>query len=186
MAKNLYVLPPDLPVPEDDGACDHLPGSRLPSMALTSTSGMSVDLSAQPGWMVLYFYPMTGNPERPPMLGWNKIAGARGCTTECCAFRDRHPEIQRFGAQIYGVSSQSLEEQQETAERLHLPFELLNDSNLALAGALRLPTFEYDFARYTKRTTLVLKDGVIRKIYYPVFPPHLNPTNVIEWLKTTH
>src|SRR5690606_33177232 len=113
-----------------------------------------------------YFYPMTGKPERPPLLGWNKIPGARGCTTECCAFRDRYPELQRLGAQVFGVSSQPVEEQREAAERLHLPFELLNDSNLALAGALKLPTFEHDFARFIKRITLILQDGVIRKVYY--------------------
>lgn len=183
MAKNIYMLPSDLPVPEDDGACDHLPGSGLPSVALTNTAGESVDLSAVSGWAVVYFYPMTGKPERPPLLGWNKIPGARGCTTECCAFRDRYPELRRLGVQVYGVSSQPIEEQRETVARLHLPFDLLNDSNLALAGALKLPTFEYDFARYIKRITLILQDGVIRKVYYPVFPPHLNPTDVIEWLK---
>ncbi|MDQ2076246.1 peroxiredoxin [Marinimicrobium sp. ABcell2] len=183
MAKNLYMLPPDLPVPEDDGACDHLTGSRLPSVALPSTGGSTVDLSAEKGWVVAYFYPMTGNPDQPPMLGWNKIPGARGCTTECCAFRDRHLELRRLGATVFGVSSQPFDEQKEAAQRLHLPFELLNDSNLALAGALKLPTFEHDFARLIKRVTLVLKDGVIRKVYYPVFPPHLNPTEVIAWLE---
>lgn len=186
MAKNLYMLPSDLPVPEDDGACDHLEGRQLPSVSLPSTAGSEVDLSAEPGLVVVYFYPMTGKPEHPPMLGWNKIPGARGCTTECCAFRDRYPDLKRLGAKVFGVSSQPLDEQKEAVQRLHLPFKLLNDSNLALAGALKLPTFEYDFARLIKRITLIVEDGMIRKVYYPVFPPHLNPTEVISWLEEHH
>ncbi len=186
MAKNLYVLPTGLPVPENDGACDHLVGSRVPSLALPSTEGREVDLSAEQGLSVVYFYPMTGKPEHPPMRGWNKIPGARGCTTQCCAFRDRYPDLKRLGVKVFGVSSQALEEQKEAVKRLHLSFELLNDSNLALAGALKLPTFEYDFARLIKRITLIVENGLIRKVYYPVFPPHLNPTEVISWLEENY
>lgn len=186
MTKNLYMLPPDLPVPQDDGACDHLAGQRLPAIALPGTGARDITLSAEPGWVVVYFYPMTGQPDQPPMLGWDKIPGARGCTPECCAFRDRYLDLRRLGAKVFGVSSQPLEEQREAAQRLRLPFDLLNDSNLALAGALRLPTFEHDFARLIMRITLVVKDGVIRKVYYPVFPPHLNPTDVIAWLEQQH
>lgn len=181
MTKNLYMLPADLPVPQDDGACDHLAGRRLPSVTLPSTGAIDITLSAEPGWVVIYFYPMTGQPDQPPMLGWDKIPGARGCTPQCCAFRDRYPDFRRLGAKVFGVSSQRLEEQREAAQRLRLPFDLLNDSNLALASALQLPTFEHDFARLIRRVTLVVKDAVIKKVYYPVFPPHLNPTDIIAW-----
>src|SRR5690625_2237004 len=144
MTKNLYMLPPDLPVPQDDGACDHLAGRRLPAIALPGTGGRAVTLSTEPGWVVIYFYPMTGQPDQPPMLGWDKIPGARGCTPECCAFRDRYPDLRRLGAKVFGVSSQPLEEQREAAQRLRLPFYLLHVSKMKLAGAMRLPTLVHD------------------------------------------
>lgn len=179
MPKNLYMLPEGLPAPEADGACDHLQGLALPALSLSSTDGSAVDLSRQPGTCVVFFYPMTGKPERPPMIGWNKIPGARGCTTQCVAFRDRYQDFQKASVEVFGVSAQPLKEQKESVERLHLPYRLLNDSDLALADALELPTFEYDGGRYIKRLSLVVQDGVIRRVYYPVFPPHLNPTDIL-------
>lgn len=184
MPKNLYMLPEGLPAPEDDGACDHLQGMALPALTLTSTDDTEVDLGQRTGISVIFFYPMTGKPERPPMIGWNKIPGARGCTTQCVAFRDRYQDFQKMGVEVFGVSAQPLSEQKEAIDRLHLPYLLLNDSELKLAQALKLPTFDYDSGRYIKRITLVVEDGVIRHVYYPVFPPHLNPTDILELLKT--
>ncbi|UZJ43849.1 peroxiredoxin [Marinimicrobium sp. C6131] len=184
MAKNLYMLPEGLPEPQDDGACDHLQGMAIPSVALPSTRDEPVDLSAISGTAVVFFYPMTGKPEQPPMRGWNKIPGARGCTTQCCAFRDRYPEFQRLGVEVYGVSAQPLDDQRETVARLRLPYPLLNDSELKLVRALELPTFDYDHSRYIKRLTLLIEGGVVRQVYYPVFPPHLNPTDILAQLRS--
>ncbi len=184
MAKNLYMLPEGLPEPENDGACDHLQGMALPSVERVSTSGETVDLSRHKGLAVVFFYPMTGKPERPPMIGWNKIPGARGCTTQCCAFRDRYPEFQRLGVEVFGVSAQPLEEQLDAVKRLRLNYTLLNDSDLKLAKALDLPTFKYESDYYIKRLTLLIEDGVIRKVYYPVFPPHRNPTDILGELRS--
>ncbi|HKK13645.1 MAG TPA: peroxiredoxin [Gammaproteobacteria bacterium] len=181
--RDLYVLPDDLPVPEDDGACDHLEGEKLPSLSLEGTAGRTVDLSSDLGITVVCFYPLLGRPDAPPMIGWNEIPGARGCTPQSCAFRDRHSELRELGVKVYGVSAQPLADQKEAVERLGLPFELLNDSALALAHALSLPTFEYESLRLIKRLTLVAVDGVIRKVFYPVFPPHRNPDDVIAWLR---
>jgi peroxiredoxin len=128
-----------------------------------------------------YFYPMTGRPGSPPMIGWNEIPGARGCTPQSCAFRDHHSELHGLGAKVYGVSSQSQGEQKEAAQRLHLPFELLSDNLFELTSALRLPTFEYNSLRLIKRLTLIIEDGKIRKVFYPVFPPNENADNVIDW-----
>ena len=180
--KNLLDLPDNLPVPTDDGACDHLAGSALPSIALPSTSGRKVDLGAERGIVVVYFYPMTGRPDSPPMTGWNDIPGARGCTPQSCAFRDRHAKLKELGATVYGASAQPLEDQKEAAGRLHLPFELLNDSSFEFAGALQLPTFEYASKKLIRRLTLIAEDGVIGKVFYPVFPPDQNAARVIEWL----
>ena len=181
--KDLHVLPDDLPVPVDDGACDHLEGSQVPSLGLESTSGRKVDLSSEQGITVIYFYPLIGRPDSPPMIGWNEIPGARGCTPQSCAFRDQYAELRDLGANVYGASAQLLADQKEAVQRLHLPFELLNDSSLALASALNLPTFEYNSLRLIKRLTLVVENGTIHKVFYPVFPPNQNAADVIDWLR---
>src|SRR5262249_8801445 len=139
---NLYELPPNLPIPVDDGACDHLPGLRLPSIKLLSTAGKLVDLSALPGRTVVYIYPRTGRPQVDLPPGWNDIPGARGCTPQSCAFRDHYRELKALGAEVYGLSSQDSDYQREAAERLHLPFSILSDEKLAFARALNLPTFQ--------------------------------------------
>jgi peroxiredoxin len=182
-AQNPYELPDDLPVPEDDGAADHLPGMRLPSVPLASTSGEIVDLSALPGRTVVYCYPMTGRPDRSLPAGWDEIPGARGCTPQSCSFRDHHAELRSLGASVFGSSTQDTEYQREAATRLHLPFALLSDSDLALAGALGLPTFEVDGMVLLKRLTLVIDEGWIEKVFYPVFPPDRSAEEVVEWLE---
>jgi peroxiredoxin len=182
-AQNPYELPDDLPVPEDDGAADHLPGMRLPSVPLASTSGEIVDLSALPGRTVVYCYPMTGRPDRSLPAGWDEIPGARGCTPQSCSFRDHHAELRSLGASVFGSSTQDTEYQREAATRLHLPFALLSDSDLALAGALGLPTFEFDGMVLLKRLTLVIDEGWIEKVFYPVFPPDRSAEEVVEWLE---
>ena len=180
----LDTLPPDLPVPEDDGASDHLPGMRVPSVPLAATSGRTVELSALSGRTVVYAYPRTGRPERGVPTGWNDIPGARGCTPQSCAFRDHYAELRALGAEVYGLSTQTTEYQREAVERLHLPFSLLSDADLALTRALRLPTFEFDEQALLKRLTLILRDGIIEHVYYPVFPPDRNADEVVAWLAT--
>ena len=180
---NLYELPKDLPVPQDDGACDHLTGMGLPQMGLQSTGGRSVDLSRLAGRSVIYCYPRTGKPDREMPDGWNAIPGARGCTPQSCAFRDHFQELKRAGAaQVYGLSTQDTDYQREAVERLHLPFELLSDEKLELARALRLPTFQVEGMTLIKRLTLIIDDGVVTKVFYPVFPPDANAADVERWL----
>lgn len=182
-AQSPYELPDDLPVPEDDGAADHLPGTSLPPISLASTAGEVVDLSALPGRAVVYCYPMTGRPDRSLPTGWNEIPGARGCTPQSCSFRDHHAELGALGARVFGLSTQDTDYQQEAAERLHLPFALLSDADLAFAGALGLPTFEVEDMILLKRLTLVIDDGRIEKVFYPVFPPDRSAEEVVEWLQ---
>ena len=179
---NVYELPANLPMPEDDGACDHLAGLRLPSVPLVSTAGRVVDLAALRGTTVIYCYPRTGRPDQDPPRGWNEIPGARGCTPQACAFRDHSEELRVLGARVFGLSTQTTDYQREAAERLHLPFELLSDAELAFGKALQLPTFEVDAMTLIKRLTMIAIDGCIEKVFYPVFPPDKNPGDVIEWL----
>jgi len=180
---NLYELPKGLPVPQDDGACDHLEGMTLPPIGLPSTRGRVVDLSQLAGTAVIYFYPRTGRPDQELPTGWNAITGARGCTPQSCAFRDHYEELQRAGAaHVYGLSTQDSAYQREAVARLHLPFELLSDAGLKLAQALTLPTFEVDGMKLIRRLTLIAADGVIGKVFYPVFPPDRNAGDVLTWL----
>jgi peroxiredoxin len=175
-------LPQGLPVPLDDGACRHLTGKALPSFSLPATDGREIDLSTVPGWGVLYCYPMTGRPGVALPDGWDAIPGARGCTPQSCGFRDRFAELKALDVEIYGMSAQSTAYQQEAADRLHLPFPLLSDAGLRYTDLLGLPTFEVDGSRLNKRVTLILQDGVIRKYFYPVFPPDRNIDDVLDWL----
>lgn len=179
---NIYEIPKDLPVPVDDGACDHLAGMRVPSVPLLSTAGRVIDLTSLPGRTVLYCYPRTGRPDVEPPKGWNEIPGARGCTPESCAFRDHCKELQSLGAQVFGLSAQSSEDQREAAARLDLPFELLSDAKLDFANALGLPTFQVEAMTLIKRLTLILSDGRIEKVFYPVFPPDRHAEEVLAWL----
>lgn len=180
--KDLHQLPDNLPVPIDDGACDHLQGMSLPSLLLKTSSDRSVDLSAEKGIVVIFFYPMTGRPDSPPMVGWDEIPGARGCTPQTCSYRDNYKQLSELGAKVFGASSQAVEEQKEAVVRLELPFELLNDSTFKLTESLNLPTFDYQEVKMIKRLTLVAVKGVIRKVFYPVFPPNQNVNYVIAWL----
>jgi peroxiredoxin len=179
---NLYELPPDLPVPVDDGACDHLTGMSWPSISLWSTAGRMVNLACLTGRSVVYCYPRTGRPDQNPPSGWNDIPGARGCTPQSCAFRDHYQTLQQLGARVFGLSTQDTDYQREAVERLHLPFELLSDSELALARALRLPTFEVEAMTLAKRLTLMIHDGRVEKVFYPVFPSDRNASKVAAWL----
>jgi peroxiredoxin len=178
-------LPADLPVPVDDGACDHLRGARLPDLALPSTDGRLIALADLPGpRTVLYAYPRTGRPGQPLPDGWDLIPGARGCTSQACDFRDHHADLRAAGTEVYGLSTQDTEYQREAAGRLHLPFPLLSDAELALATALRLPTFEAGGATLLRRFTLIVRDGVIEHVFYPVFPPDRHAAEVLGWLRS--
>lgn len=179
---DLYKLPAGLPVPIDDGACRHLPGLPVPSLALKSTSHRDVNLSSLPGVTVVYGYPRTGEPDRDPPSGWDGVPGARGCTPESCGFRDHHAELRALGAGVYGLSTQDTGYQQEVVARLHLPFELLSDATLAFTRALSLPTFTIAGMTLIKRLTLIIRDGRIEHVFYPVFPPDTHAEEVIAWL----
>jgi peroxiredoxin len=181
---NPNVLPDALPVPQDDGAARHLTGLRLPSVPLRATDGSEIDLSKLPGRTVVYLYPRTGVPGQSPPDGWDAIPGARGCTPQSCSFRDHFAELKTLGvARVFGLSTQDTDYQREAVERLHLPFPVLSDAELKLARAIKIPTFDIAGMTLHKRMALVIDDGVITKVFYPVFPPDKNAEEVIDWLK---
>jgi len=182
---NPNVLPAGIPAPQDDGGARHLSGMKLPDLALPATSGSAVNLSKLKGRTIVYVYPRTGVPgvDTPP--GWDEIPGARGCTPQSCGFRDHFADLKRLGvAQLYGLSTQDTAYQTEAATRLHLPFAILSDEKLALTKAMKLPTFTTSGMTLLKRMALVIDDGKIAKVFYPVFPPDKNAAEVVAWLQT--
>ena len=175
-----------IPAPADDGAARHLVGRDLPSITLAATDGRRVDLAALRGLTVVYAYPRTGRPGVDNPDGWDMIPGARGCTPQSCAFRDHFAELRALGVDhLFGLSTQTPAYQQEVAARLHLPFAILSDEMLELATALTLPTFATSGMTLLKRFTLVIRDGRIDHVFYPVFPPDRNAADVIAWLSAS-
>ncbi|MQA26570.1 MAG: redoxin family protein [Micromonosporaceae bacterium] len=182
---DFFTLPPDLPVPVDDGAADRLVGQPVPEVALPSTDGGLVHFTDfKASRTVVYCYPRTSRPGEPPLSeDWDLIPGARGCTPEACSFRDHHAELTALGAEVYGVSTQDTAYQQDAVQRLHLPFPLLSDATLELTRTLQLPTFEVAGQTLIKRLTFLVRTGRIEHVWYPVFPPDEHAEEVVTWLR---
>jgi len=176
VSHDVYSLPPNLPVPEDDGAADHLTGLELPHLELESSQGV-VNVR---DFDVIYLYPRSGRPGVPMVPGWDETPGARGCTPQSCAFRDAYPDL---GVPVAGLSAQTLDDQLEFAERNRMPFPVIADPERKLGAALRLPEFDIAGLTLYRRITLVAQDARIVKVFYPVFPPDANAGDVLRWLR---
>lgn len=175
-------------MPEDNGACAHLSDRpKIPSVPLISTRGddsQGISLSAAQGLTILFCYPRMAAPDEQIPDDWNNIPGARGCTPQACSFRDKLPRLQKMGvSNVYGLSTQTPEEQKEAHSRLHLQYDLLSDENLKFVSALNLPTFEWKGKRVVKRITLAIGEGKVIHHWYPVFPSDRNVDNVLQWLE---
>jgi peroxiredoxin len=184
---DLASLPPDLPVPADDGATDHLKGTVVPAIELVSTDGDRVRLDDREApRTVVFAYPRTGRPDEDfpgGLNAWNAIPGARGCTPQACAYRDRFDGFEVLGVRVFGLSTQSTDYQREAVHRLHLPYALLSDDTLRFVGALNLPRFEHAGLTLLKRHTLVIDRGRIEHVFYPVFPSDRDAETVLDWLR---
>jgi peroxiredoxin len=184
VSHDVYTLPSGLPVPEDDGAADHLLGQMLPQLTLESSQGQVSLRELSRERLVLYIYPRSGKPGVPMLPGWDDIPGARGCTPQSCAFRDHATELSDLGALLAGLSTQTLVDQVEFAERNHIPYPVIADPELKLGAALRLPTFDIEGLTLYKRMALVVEACAIAKVFYPVFPPDQNAGEVVAWLES--
>jgi peroxiredoxin Q/BCP len=128
-------------------------GDRAPVFELVDQGGESVSsasLAGQP--YVLYFYPKDDTP---------------GCTTEACGFRDAHPDFERVGVRVIGVSPDSVVSHQKFVAKYGLPFTLLSDGAQALASEYGVWALKKNYGReymgIVRSTFLVDADGVIRK-----------------------
>jgi peroxiredoxin len=184
MSTSLNTLPEGLPIPLDDGSAAHLVGLYLPQISLASTSDNNIQLNAISGRLVIYVYPLTGQPDIPLPEGWDEIPGARGCTPQACDFSHHYLELQRLNTTVFGLSSQTTEYQLELKHRLHLPFDLLSDDAFKLKKYLNLPVFKAGDLLLYKRLTMIIENRMIKKVFYPVFPPNQNGLQVVDWLKT--
>ena len=181
---NLSILPSNLPVPEDDGACKHLLNTSLPSVSLANQDGNLLKLNRNDTFrVILYCFPMTGHPEKPLPMGWDDIPGARGCTPQTCSIRDHYDDLIKLNAIPIGLSTQNVNELKEMSKRLKIPYDVVSDANLNFANLMKLPTFKVDGKVFIKRVTLIITNSIIKKVFYPIFPPDLHINDVINWLK---
>lgn len=166
-----------------DKTIDNLTGQKVPNVHLSATDGTNVELGTLDGVTVVYAYPRTSPPGQPPIEGWDQIPGARGCTPQTKGFAEHHDAIIEAGAsRVFGLSTQSSQYQKELVDRLSLPFSVLSDEELKLADALRLPRFEAGGMTLLTRTTLVLENGIVRKVFFPVENPAENAAEVVAYL----
>nr|WP_082219735.1 peroxiredoxin [Massilia sp. NR 4-1] len=117
----------------------------LADFSAAMTSGQTFQLSGRPArYTVLYFYPKDNTP---------------GCTTESMAFRDLHAQFAQAGAEIYGISRDSLRSHENFKAKLELPFELISDPEEALCqqfGVMKLKQMYGKQVRGIERSTFVI------------------------------
>ena len=179
----LSILPKDLPKPKDDGACNHLTNKQVPDISLQNQDGIMLKLNRSDTFrLIIYCYPMTGNPNKPLPKNWDSIPGARGCTPETCSFRDAREDFIVRNAVPIGLSTQSVSDIKEMTTRLLIPYDVVSDENLSFVNQLRLPTFKVEDKVYIKRLTLIVEKSTIKHFFYPVFPPDLHVKEVLQWL----
>ena len=175
--KSFLDLPDNLPEPIDDGAANHLLGMKIPNVSLKSTNGSIVNLSKLKGKTIIFCYPMTGVPGVALPEGWDEIPGARGCTPQVCSYRDKFSVLETLSTNVFGISTQNSEYQKELHNRLELPYEILSDSELKFQVSVNLPVFNIENKVLLKRITLLVEEGIISKVHYPVFPSNKD----VDW-----
>jgi peroxiredoxin len=169
---------------QNDGDMNSLKNTNFPNISLPNQDGNLLNLHRPDTFrMVLYFYPMTGRPDRPLPNNWNKIPGAKGCTIQTCSFRDNYDEIINLNAVPIGISSQSIDDNKEMTSRLKVPYDVLSDEKLELSNELNIPTFLIDSKIYLRRITLIIEKKIIKKVFYPINDINKHIEEVLKWLK---
>ena len=133
-------------------------GDRIPDLPLSLSSGSHAALADYAGhWLVLYFYPKDSTP---------------GCTTEGLDFNALLPKFKRAGAQVLGVSKDSLKSHQNFCAKQGFTFELVSDSDGALCDAFGVVQLKKLYGReymgIVRSTFLIDPAGVICQQWQPV------------------
>ena len=172
------------PKPKNDGKADHLLNKFLPDISLKNQQGNLLKIKRSDTFrLILYFYPMTGNPNESLPKNWNQTPGAIGCTVETCSFRDNYEELIKLNALPIGISTQTIDYIKEMTDRLAIPYDVLSDSENILLNSLKMPYFEIENKIYFKRSTLIVEKNIVKKVFYPIFPPNKHINEVLQWLK---
>jgi peroxiredoxin Q/BCP len=126
-------------------------GEAAPDFSLPDQNGVMRSLKEFSGkWLVLYFYPKDDTP---------------GCTQEACAFRDDLHKLEALGAQVVGVSVDDGKSHAEFAQKYHLPFPLLADSDKQVATRYGV-LMNLGFMKFAKRYTFLIDpQGRVSKVY---------------------
>jgi len=181
---NLSVLPTDLPVPIDDGKCNHLVNKIIPDISLPNQNGNMLKLNRSDTFrLIIYCYPMTGHPDKVLPENWNSIPGAKGCTPQTCSFRESYDNFIKLNSIPIGLSTQSIEDIREMTMRLSIPYDVVSDEKMTFIKLMKLPTFKINNKTYIKRITMIVEKSIIKHVFYPVFPPDLHVKDVIHWLE---
>ena len=171
-------------ISEIEGYMNTLKNKNFPNISLPNQDGNLLNLNRLDTFrMVLYFYPMTGRPDRPLPDNWNNIPGAKGCTIQTCSFRDNYDEIISLNAVPIGISSQSVDYNKEMTSRLKVPYDVLSDEKLELSNELNIPTFVADSKIFIRRITLIVEKKIIKKVFYPINDINKHIEEVFKWLK---
>ncbi len=171
-------------IPQDEGDVKYLINKSFPNISLPNQEGNFLRLYREDTFrMVLYFFPMTGRPDRPLPDNWNSIPGAKGCTIETCSFRDNYDQIISLNAVPIGISTQTVDYNKEMTSRLAVPYDVLSDEKLELRNALNLPIFSINNKNYLKRITLIIENNIIKKVFYPIYLIDKHIEEVLKWLQ---
>ena len=169
---------------KDNNNFEILKNKNFPSISLPNQEGNLLRLNRNDTFrMVMYFFSMTGRPDRPLPPNWNKIPGAKGCTYQTCSFRDYYDQIISLNAIPVGISTQTVIDNKEMTQRLSVPYDVLSDEKLELKNLLNLPTFSINKKEYLRRLTIIVEKNIIKKVFYPIYIVEKHIDEVLKWLK---
>jgi peroxiredoxin len=160
---------------------DGLLSKPLPALEMEWMPGEWIDISAlgsDP--LVLYCHP-GAEPDAVVLDCEEQTLGADAA--ECRAFAEHSLELACLRHRVVGVSSQSASATLRLASAEALPHVVLSDDRLELAEEMGLPTFEVDGTCLYERLTLIVRDGRVEKVFYPVPDPATHAAEVAEWLR---
>ena len=171
-------------IDDKDQVIKSLLNNPLPSISLPNQDGNLLKLNRTDTFrLVIYFYSLTGNPDKKLPKNWNQIPGASGCTKENCSFRNNYENFIQLNSIPIGISTQSEEDIKEMSLRLGIQFDILSDFNELCIDKLKLPTFTLDKKTFIKRLTIIVEKNIIKKVFYPIISVNKHVDDVLEWLK---